>query len=179
MKTYTVHLNPQEKNETRQIVFVKEGVAWPALFIPFFWLLYHRLWLEAAAYLGLSLILSAGLTFLGQDGFTLALLSFLLQLMVALEGNELRRFKLERKGARMAAVVRAADEEEAEERFLRSYEGALPLPHASRPWGKPLTGGVWPASEERRKPAEAGDVLGVFPEPGRMAPRTSFWGFSR
>lgn len=169
MKTYTVHLNPQEKTEARQIVFVKEGISWPALFVPFLWLLYHRLWLEAAAYLGLSLILSAGLTFIGQGGFALGLLSFVLQLMVALEGNELRRFAMERKGGRLAGVVRGADIDEAEERFFRGYDGDLPAPRKRKLWGLPLSGGVWPAAEKRQKEKGPREVVGVFQEPGQFS----------
>ena len=181
MKFYTVHLNDAETRETRQIVFVKEGMAWPALAVPLLWLLYHRLWFEAAGYFGLSLLLTAGLVYLGYGETPIMIASFALQLLVAAEGNELRRLALARKGARFAAIVHGGSEEEAEERFFRDYDGALPAPRPAPAWGLPLKGGVWPAAHERaaakaqaqdalrspqgREQRGGNDVLGIFPEP--------------
>ena len=40
-----------------RVAFVKEGIAWLALFAPILWLIYHRMWLELLAFLVLFLSL--------------------------------------------------------------------------------------------------------------------------
>ncbi len=35
------------------LAFVKEGFSWPALFVPAFWLIYHRMWIELVVFLAI------------------------------------------------------------------------------------------------------------------------------
>ena len=61
MTLYSVYEPPSEAQDLEDradsLVFVKEGFSWPALFVPGFWLLYRRMWLELVLFLGLFLVL--------------------------------------------------------------------------------------------------------------------------
>ncbi|TNF64650.1 MAG: DUF2628 domain-containing protein, partial [Rhodobacteraceae bacterium] len=100
------------------VIFVKDGFSWPAFLIPFFWLIWHRLWWGLAGYV----IAVAGLAGIGYlagfpDGLGTSL-GLLLNVYLGLEGNNLRRKALARRGYQEVADVVAGDSEEAAWRFL-------------------------------------------------------------
>lgn len=165
MRIYTVHENPAAPAEEQRIVFVKEGFNWPALFVPVLWMLYHRLWIVLGGFV-LALVALSGLAQLAglsEDG--VAICSVVLQLLVAFEANDLRRWTLERGGYRQIAVVGGPRLDEAERVFFRSYDETVrpPAPDSPPPMAGPSRG-VWPKS--RTEPGDGDDVLGLFPRPG-------------
>lgn len=165
MTLYTVLAPPARGGEAAtdpmDYVFVKEGIAWPALFFAVLWLIYRRMWLVLIAYVAVGLAAGVIDRWVGGD---LAGVAFLLaHLLFALEGNELRRWTLRRRGYRLAGVVEGRNIEEAEIRYFAGSEetGASP-PAPSRPPAPatpPPLGPVPPS-------AEAGDVVGLFPARG-------------
>ena len=63
MLTYTAHRKPDlldQANDGSDIVFIKDGFSWPGLLIPFFWMIWHRLWLPLAVYLAAVAPVGAG-----------------------------------------------------------------------------------------------------------------------
>ena len=117
---FTAHRRPGGADDEPDLVLVKEGVCWPALFVPLLWLLWHRLWLGLAGYLA-GAVLLAGLAYLlalavpGQ-----LLLAALYALLTAGAANDLRRWALARSGYRLEAIVAAAGLVAAERRLFRS-----------------------------------------------------------
>ena len=80
-------------------VLVRDGFAFLAFLVPPLWLLWHRLWIEAA----IAFAVGVGLTALGETaglGFTGAALSLLVSIYVGLEGQALRINALRRRGWR-------------------------------------------------------------------------------
>lgn len=152
MRTYTVHRPRRAAGnpglEAEQIVFIKEGFSWPALFIPFLWFIYHRMWLVltgyAVAMVGLG-VLSSVLEFGSAIDTGL---SILIQVVLAAEANDLRRWTLTRaryefvdvvQGPNLydaetayftiwAAEVAAADKQEAETEALIDFRIDQPAP---------------------------------------------------
>ncbi|EFM57892.1 DUF2628 domain-containing protein [Brucella inopinata] len=124
--------SPSEK-----AVFVHNGFSILALVFPFVWLLMQRLWFEAFAVLGITILLGLAGTYLGIDD-AVPLLAILVSLFVALEGVGWKIAKLERQGYVQRAVIEAADLDEAEIRYFIGRDGVetasadIPVPQ----WGQ-------------------------------------------
>lgn len=118
MRLYTVQHRPGPRDTAvdldPDVVLIKEGFCWPALFVPLLWLLYRRQFWGLLAYLGLVGVLSA-LTFaVGMDEITAFLLSLVLSLAMAAQANDWRRWRLAARGYELASVVAADNLAEAE-----------------------------------------------------------------
>jgi hypothetical protein len=156
MRVYTVHEPPSGNLD--DMVFVKEGFCWPALFVPVLWLIYRRLWLGLAAWFVAGSVLAwlvwaAGL----EDGATaIVMLGF--NLLVAFEANNWLRWTLDRKGYREVAVVAGSGQSEAEARYFQA-----------RLAGRPA--GALPASNSPAPPVPRSltdsPALGLYPHPER------------
>ena len=98
-------------------VFVRDGFYVLALILPFVWLLFQRLWFEAFAVLGITVLLGfAGAYFGIADA--VPLLTILVSLFVAFEGASWKIAKLKRQGYTERAAIDAVDLEEAEIRYF-------------------------------------------------------------
>ena len=167
MTTYTVHHPSAATSEilhrSDDTVFVKEGFSWPALFIPFLWLIYNRLWFGLLGYIALvSGIAVIGALFSLSDVVT-NIVSLGANVLLAFEGNNVRRWTLRGKGYHDVGVVIGRPLMEAERRFFQSLidYGTLPPDPVSVPEEKPIQ--VATALGRDSGPA------GLFPAPGGQA----------
>ncbi|GLS29796.1 Protein of unknown function [Mesorhizobium albiziae] len=138
-------------------VFVRDGFAWLAFFVPVLWLLWHRLWIEAA----FALAVTVGLTALGNvAGFGLAspLLSLLVSLYMGLEGAALRIAALRRRGWHEFGVVDADSLDAAETRYVIETVGVADDGFDNRD--------LLPMASASRK-ADPGPALGFLLNPGK------------
>ena len=155
MASYVV-MQPEGNADADAEAFVRDGFAYIAFFVPMLWLLWHRLWIEAA----LALAATLALTALGNvSGFGMAapLLSLLVSIYAGLEGAALRISALRRRGWRELGVVVADSQDDAEMRWLIEA-GALPE-EFERP-------DLSPAPNAARK-ADSGPMLGLLLNPGK------------
>jgi hypothetical protein len=165
MRVYTVHSSPSDGADGRadplNLNFIKEGFSWPALVFPVLWLIYHRLWLVLVAYLVVFIGIGAAGEAVG--GPVPGLVMAGLQLLLALEGNELRRWALARRGCTLAGLSAGATLQEAEIGFFAT----LGLNGSSRP----EVSGAPPAEPTAARSAVAVEVPsdtevgGLFPAP--------------
>ena len=102
-------------------VLLRQGFSWGAFLFGPLWLLRHRLWLEAAIWLGLALLL-AGLT----PTWALAPVVVALQLLFGASAQDLRAAALARRGFGGLLVVAAEDIDHALERLLRARPELAP-----------------------------------------------------
>ena len=118
---WTVYAKPDAIGH--DIVAVPEARSSWAFVFGTLWLLRHRLWWAALVFLLIGLILNAvgqvALAGIGDEPLwwvspTALMLAVLPRFWLALEGNELRRRKLERRGYRLAEVVEAENRADAE-----------------------------------------------------------------
>jgi hypothetical protein len=140
---------------SERAVLVRDGFAFLAFLVPPLWLLWHRLWIEAA----IAFAASVALTALGDAaglGFAGAVLSLLVSIFVGLEGQALRINALRRRGWREWGVVEAGDIAEAEIRYLAGEEPGEALVEAPRPTAATMV-----------RPIPAGPALGLLGYPGR------------
>ena len=139
-------------------VLVRDAFSVLAFLLPPLWLLWHRLWIEAA----LAFALGVALTALGEVaglGFAGAALSLLVSIYVGLEGAALRVNALRRRGWREWGVVEAK----------RSGRSRDPL--CRRSWAGRNRCARRPAfdhpTQTMGRSASSGPALGLFDYPGR------------
>lgn len=167
MTTYAVY-EPEKPpvdlaERAERLAFVKEGFSWPAFFVPFFWLIYHRMWIELV--LLLAVLIALPLAF-GLDQRSEALVgwvSFAISLLFAFEANDLRTAALERRGYKLAGVTSGDSRDEAEIAFFRSW-----LPRAEKSVLVPEPAARRAVPTEARQTAggrsgEGEEVIGLFP----------------
>jgi len=151
MSIYTVHV---QKSDTTAVNarFIREGFTWAALIFGPLWLLIHRLWLALLLYCLALILITALAYYMHLDNGTSVVLSELISLYLALEGNQLRRNTAERRGWTMVDVISAINLEAAERLFFSRWPaqdcGKSPLP---QPQSIKYSGT---------------DILGLFPQKG-------------
>jgi hypothetical protein len=125
MLTYTAHRWAElllDDDDGNSVVFIKDGFSWPAFVIPFVWMIWHRLWLALVAYI----VAVAGLAGIGYlSGFPdnlATMLGLLVNVFFGLEGNNLRRRALARRGYHEVADVVASDRDEAAWRYFSARQ---------------------------------------------------------
>ena len=142
MRLYTVQNRPGMGDATApDVVLIKEGFCWPALFAPLLWLLYRLQFWGLAAYLLATGLLSVLVTLTGMDTLTGLLLSLVLSLLVAAVANDWRRWRLDAKGYELVTVVAASDLSHAEEIFFRQIwrQGDQGVAAAAKTITSPIT----------------------------------------
>jgi Protein of unknown function (DUF2628) len=133
MASYVV-MEPASDRRGEAALFIRDAFAPLAVVLPVLWLLWHRLWFEAAMALCASLFLLGAAAWLGVPQLA-GIGSLLIGFYVALEGSVLKIAAARRRGYADAAVVEAGSIAEAEERYFRARPSAQepPVPAASAP----------------------------------------------
>lgn len=157
MATYVVMV--PEPQRPREPVFIRDSFAFLAFLLPFVWLLWHRLWIEAALAFG-AVLLIGGIGEQAGFGPYASLLSLLVSIYVGLEGPAMRIAALRRRGWLPAGVVEADSVADAEIRYFAS--GAHPEPEASLQSLPTPEPGRQPSTT----PAASGPALGLLDYPG-------------
>jgi hypothetical protein len=156
-------LVPVTKAELVNAVFVPEGFSRAAFWLGPFWLAWHKLWLELLVWLAVFFLLaSREVSFV--SGWAIFLIAVLLELLLGLEANNLRRARLRRNGYRLADVAAGATLDDAERSFFRRIleTGAAPSESVTE------TAAVRAQPSPLPLPSPSsphGDVLGLFPLP--------------
>lgn len=137
MRFYTIHVARRPwapESALAEARAVKDGFSWPAFFFSFVWALWHRLWLVAAALIGLEFATGLVVDATGLDVLTETVASLGLALIVGWVANDLIRRDLERRGLAEAGVVMADSEEDAIKRyFTETRRDAPPASPAGSP----------------------------------------------
>ena len=157
MAIFVVMEPPASPGPSAEAVFVRDGFAVLGFLLPYFWLFWHRLWIEGLLALGVVLLLAA----LGeQAGFAAiaSLLTMLASIYVGLEGSALRVNALRRRGWREAGVVVAASRAEAEIRYFADEAETADAAGVPLPWA--------PAPPASAGPVATGPALGLLSYPG-------------
>jgi hypothetical protein len=134
---------------------IRDGFSVLALLFPLVWMLWHRLWIEAAAYLTATLLLMGAGWLLGM-GDAAAVLALPLNLLLGFEAQALRHAALLRRGWSDWGVVEAGDSREALMRYL-AEAGHLDTVTESEP-ALPM---------RYTHAAASGPALGLFAYPDR------------
>ncbi len=162
MTTFTLHLpgdaRPGDPGALEEAELVKDAFSWGAFFFTFLWFFVHRLWLAGLGILVLVFAFGVALELLDVHSAARAVAMLLLQTLIGLEANSLRRWTLARHGLPAVDVVTAADRDEAETkafaRWLEQRPAAprqpAPAPILSTPRGPEPVIGLFPDAERYR-----------------------------
>jgi Protein of unknown function (DUF2628) len=115
MASYVV-MEPASDRRGDAALFIRDAFAPLAVIVPVPWLLWNRLWFEAAMALCASLILVGVSAWAGVPQWV-GIASILIGLYVALEGSAVKIAAARRRGYQEAAFVDARSLSEAEERY--------------------------------------------------------------
>lgn len=161
MSLYTVHVPgeaPDAMTRGEQTRFIREGFNVAAFVFGLFYLLAHRLWAAAAAWVVLTLALAAFGHVFHPPFVGLLALALLMHVYAGVEGPDLRRWGLAQRGYVMRDIVSAPDLDTAEAMFFTNQ------PEAIRP--VPATSGK---AARFMGPAAVPAVIGLFPDEGGRA----------
>lgn len=156
MAIYVV-MEPPGPGEKADTALVRDGFSWLGFLVPPLWLLWHRLWVEAA----LAFVAMAGLSMLAEKlglGLAGSLLPLLASLYVGLEGQGLRIAALRRRGWREWGVVEADRLDDADIRYALEAD--------ARADEQALMPRIVPDAALAR-PAQMGMTLGLTHIPGK------------
>lgn len=137
-----VVLEPENTQGFEKTVFVRDGFHVLALLVPFVWLLAQRLWFEAFAVVGVTILLGLVATRFGIAE-AVPLLTLIVSLFVALEGAQWKIAKLRRQGFVESAAIDAGNLDEAEVRYFTDRAASAkslaesPAPKPSLPGAPP------------------------------------------
>ena len=118
MASYVV-MEPAADRRGEAALFIKDAFAPLAVVLPVVWLLWNRLWFEAAMALFATLFLTGAAAWAGMPQLA-GIGSILMGFYVALEGGALIIAAARRRGCEDAAIVDARSVTEAEERYYLS-----------------------------------------------------------
>jgi hypothetical protein len=124
MRIYTVHMKPGAAHAEERPVFVKEGFNFYALFLTFFWALYHRLWILALLIFGFNLLLVSMLKNHVLSAPSVGILHLAMHVLVGLFANDWLRAGLARRGYIIADIAAADSMLRAEQRYFERYLAA-------------------------------------------------------
>jgi type VI protein secretion system component VasK len=159
MTTYTLHLprdaRPGDASALDESELVKDAFSWGAFFFTFLWFFVHRLWLAGLAVLILVFAFGGLMALLDVHPLAGSIAQLLLQSLIGLEANSLRRWTLARRGRPAVDAVTAADQDEAEAKAFARWLDAksAPLPRSPAPI--------------LSTPRRSEPVIGLFPDAER------------
>ena len=161
MASYIVMEPPAKAGPARPdaVRLIRDGFSFPAFVLSPLWLLWHRLWIEAALVFvaGLLIVELAEWLGMGPGG---SLLSLILSLFVGLEGQRLRISALTRRGWSLWGTIDADSADDAFARYATAVADAdEPRPE---PQATPLPA-FWPSAGPRNV---NGPALGLLGYPG-------------
>ena len=162
MRYYSVHAPPEGTDDPERFAFVKDGFSWPALFVPVLWILWHRLWLALVWYIVFVLIVAWTGRLVSDDAAVVV--AFLGTLLLALEGNNIRRAALQNRGWEEVGASFGRNLDEAEASFFAKHANRLEeVDRLDR------RAAMLRATYTPEHVRDAGDqpILGLFPEPER------------
>lgn len=154
MTSYIALVPPLQDNQRQddKTVFIRDGFSIVAFFLPVPWLLFNRLWFEAALVFAAVAAISIVGSYTGHGNLA-EIVAALLALLVAFEASNWRIRALERRGFDQAAIIDARSAVDAEtayfhgEAFAADPEPVLPaidlaVPSPVPAPGKPVVGGM-------------------------------------
>lgn len=121
-KIYTAHIKPGEGAEIEKVLFVKEGVSLFALLLGVIWALYYRIWWLALIIIVVNVIITnlvKNIIITSEAG---VILHMIVNVILALYGNDLYRLELKRRGYLFKQVVSGCNMLEAKCRLLDFYD---------------------------------------------------------
>jgi hypothetical protein len=120
MKTYSILIKKNSEQKITDLVVLKDGFSYSALFFGGFWFLYHKMWREFLALLLVTFVLGSPHGFLPK--FDQIFLLIALSFVVAFNANYWFVENLKKCGYEFVDLVPGLDEDEARFNFVKNQE---------------------------------------------------------
>ena len=118
MSSYLICLRRKVLNIDRDVAFVKEGFSFPAFFLNIFWAAWFRLWLAAAIYIFLQIILLLFIYFLEPDALSQSVLFISFAIIFGYVANDIRQQKLFQEGFELYGIMQGKNKGQVYEKFF-------------------------------------------------------------
>lgn len=122
MNLYTVHYKPETRGSVvgmaEDVVLVKDGFNWSALFLPTVWLFAKKMWIVLGIYLVIQTIFITIFYVFNLPSEFLTITKITGNIIFGFEGNNLYRWSLARARYREFETIAARDHVAAEHRFF-------------------------------------------------------------
>ncbi len=140
MASYIVITDPTDRTGAN-VRFVRDGFSFIAFVAPLIWLLWKRLWLEAALLFALVGVCAFAADFAlgGRSAEMMPLVWLASGLLCALEGPARLVANLERRGMKVLQVIVAPRRRVAEEIFASRHDFAMPVQSAPQRAFQPVS----------------------------------------
>jgi hypothetical protein len=150
----TVQSDAEKYAALPDAVFVREGFSRAAFFLGPFWLAWNRLWVGLLVWFAVYFLLAIEAPYYLNSG-AIFFIGLLLEFLLGLEGNNLRRWELSRRGFHLADIAAGIRRVDAERSYFRRALAAIrpPLPNPK----------ISDAAPAFAPPPH--DVVGLFPSP--------------
>jgi hypothetical protein len=144
MPAYAVFEPPMRGRDAGEqadrFIFLRERFSLAAFLFGPLWMIWRRLWLVLIIYLVATSLIELGLRSLGIPIAARTIVYLLLQLLVAIEAANLRRWTLVRRGWRDRGIVFGDDLELAERRFFAANAARRDAANPTSPPSDPEPG---------------------------------------
>lgn len=131
MQSYTVHEAPHPAadriDRAENLVFIKDGFSWSAMFFTPIWLLLQRLWWAFLAYVIVMVALQVAANAMGAEGRWLSLIGLGISILFGFEAGTLRRWALSRRGWQMVGTASGRSLDDCERRFFEQWLPSQPI----------------------------------------------------
>lgn len=116
-KIFNVYEKPEAAEPTERVELVREGFSFFAFALNIFWLIFNRMWWVLLGYVAVAVVLAVGAQMLHLSEVSVMLLQMWLNLLLAFHAYDLQGWVLKRRGYRLAGVLVAQSELEAQRRY--------------------------------------------------------------
>jgi hypothetical protein len=140
MAVYTVHEPPNAPasriEKAEQLLFIKDGFSWVALFFTPLWFLFKGEWRGLLGYLVLAVLLAV---IVDSEAHPAAAQTLMLALsvIVGFEANNILRWSRGRRGWREIATVSGSNRDECERRFFDAWLHGADAPATAASYAEP------------------------------------------
>jgi len=143
MAWWTAHNRPGRGAD--DVVFIREGFSWWALFFPLPWLVIKGMWIVLVIAIAAQFAIWTIAEALGFGDAMRIVFSGAINLILAFEGSDLLRWTYERRGFNELGLVQGDDQDEAEYRFFS--EIGVPEPETPATPSGPAPSSRWKSAE--------------------------------
>lgn len=121
MSLFAIYAKPADVDEPQtleneDVVLIRDRFSIIACLLTPIWCIWHRLWLELVAYVGVAFIMGFVAFFVGEAAA--GWIGFAVAVLIGLEASSIRGYALSRKGYTYKGDVIAANAAEAEYRYV-------------------------------------------------------------
>lgn len=121
MKLYNSYIKTRKEGDVEDLIFVKNGFAFPAFIFNFLWFVYNKMFKWVTLVIVLDVVLIKIIGFYNPSVFDILVIFFATSLLIGANANYLHAKYLKAKGYEFVGCVFGENKEAAKLRFVEGY----------------------------------------------------------